>query len=105
MAKTKDALKIVDAMVGDDRELRQLIADEKMRAAVGRMVHDARTKGRLTHEALAELVGTKPSVIARLEDADYEGDSLSMLNRIAKALNRRLTLRLTPPIAPRRRGA
>jgi transcriptional regulator with XRE-family HTH domain len=34
-------------------------------------------------------------VIARLEDAEYEGHSLSMLNRIAKALNQRLLVEMT----------
>ena len=32
---------------------------------------------------LAKLVGTTQSVIARLEDADYQGHSLNMLGRIA----------------------
>ena len=33
-------------------------------------------------------------VISRLEDADYEGNSLSMLNRIAFALNREVKIDL-----------
>jgi hypothetical protein len=35
-------------------------------------------------------------VIARLEDADYEGHSLSMLQRIAHVLNQRLEIQLIP---------
>jgi hypothetical protein len=35
-------------------------------------------------------------VIARLEDADYAGHSLSMLQRIARALNRRVEINLLP---------
>ena len=42
---------------------------------------------------LAKLVGTTPSVICRLEDADYEGHSLAMLRRIAAALNKRVEIR------------
>jgi transcriptional regulator with XRE-family HTH domain len=42
---------------------------------------------------LAEKLGTKQSVISRLEDADYEGHSLTMLQRIAAALGRRLEIR------------
>jgi hypothetical protein len=37
-------------------------------------------------------------VISRLEDADYEGHSLSMLQRIAMALNRRLSVQMIEPI-------
>jgi transcriptional regulator with XRE-family HTH domain len=92
MAKTKDALKIIDHMVGDDAGLRQMIADESVNAAVAQMIYDARTNAGLTQEELAELLGTKQPVIARLEDAEYEGHSLSMLNRIAKALNQRLVV-------------
>jgi hypothetical protein len=35
-------------------------------------------------------------VIARLENADYEGHSLSMLQRIAYALNQRVEINLLP---------
>jgi len=42
------------------------------------------------------LIGTTASVICRLEDTDYEGHSLAMLNRIAAALNRRVEIRFVP---------
>lgn len=93
MAKTRDALKIIDQMIGDNAELRQMIDEETINLQVARMIYDARTKAGLTQKELADLVGTKPSVIARLEDADYEGHSLSMLQRIAAALNKRLEVR------------
>ena len=41
-------------------------------------------------------VGTTPSVISHIEDDDYEGHSLSMLRRIAAALNKRVEIRLVP---------
>ena len=43
-----------------------------------------------------EFVGTTASVISRLEDADYEGHSLAMLNRIAAALNKRVKIEFVP---------
>ena len=36
----------------------------------------------LTQAELADIVGTTHSVISRLEDADYDGHSLKMLQRI-----------------------
>ncbi len=102
MAKTKDALKIIDQMVGDDAELRQMIAEESVNAAVARMVYDARTEAGLTQQELADRVGTKQPVIARLEDAEYKGHSLSMLTRIAEALNRSLRVDMTQK-RPRKR--
>ncbi|MBI3304155.1 MAG: XRE family transcriptional regulator [Deltaproteobacteria bacterium] len=96
MAKTKDALKIIDRITGDDEDLKRLIAEETVNAQVARMIYEARTKAGLTQQELAKLVGTKQPVIARLEDADYEGHSLTMLQRIATALDKRLEIRLLP---------
>jgi ribosome-binding protein aMBF1 (putative translation factor) len=99
--KTRDAITILDHMIGDDLELRQIIAEETVNAAVARMIYEARTDAGLSQRELANLVGTKQPVIARLEDADYEGHSLSMLTRIAAALKQRLIVRLAPAAAPK----
>jgi ribosome-binding protein aMBF1 (putative translation factor) len=93
MAKTTDALKMIDRITGMDPELRDLIAEETINAQVASMIYEARTAARLTQQQLAELIGTKQPVIARLEDAEYEGHSLTMLQRVATALNKRLELR------------
>jgi len=91
--KTSDAVKILDRMVGENAELRQQADEALVNAEVAQLIYEARTKSKLTQKQLAELVGTTQSVIARLEDADYEGHSLSMLQRIASALNKRLEIR------------
>jgi len=93
--KTRNALEIIDRAVGEDHELRQMIAEENVNAAVAQMIYEARKAAGLTQKQLADLVGTQQPVIARLEDADYEGHSLSMLNRIASALNLRLAVEMT----------
>ena len=48
----------------------------------------------MTQHQLADRIGTKQSAIARLEDAEYEGQSISMLQKIARALNQRLEVHL-----------
>lgn len=93
---TKDAKRILDDLTGDDPELRKMIAEETLNARVARLIHDARTRAGLTQTHLAELIDTKQPVIARLEDADYEGHSLSMLQRIAEALGQRLEVLFVP---------
>jgi predicted transcriptional regulator len=93
MRKTKNALKTIDRMVGQNKELRDLIAEETINVRIARMIYDARSKAGLTQKELAKLVSTTQSVIARLEDADYEGHSLNMLNRIATALDKRVDIR------------
>jgi ribosome-binding protein aMBF1 (putative translation factor) len=94
--RTRDATKILDHLTGKDPELRKMIAEEALNVRVARMIYDARTRAGLTQAQLAELIGTKQPVIARLEDADYEGHSLSMLQRIAEALGQRLVLSFVP---------
>ncbi len=97
MAKTqRDANQILDRITGDDVELTRMIAEETLNAEVARLIHQARTAAGLTQAQLANIVGTKQPVIARLEDADYEGHSLSMLQRIAGALHQRIKIRFVP---------
>mgnify|MGYP003987486919 CR=1 FL=1 len=102
MAKTtRDANKILDQIAGDDVELQQMIAEETLNAEVARLIYQARTAAGMTQAQLAALVGTKQPVIARLEDADYQGHSLSMLQRIADALNQRIRIQFVPTKAHR----
>ncbi len=49
------------------------------------LVREMREDAGLTQAELAKKIGTTQSVIARLEDAEYAGRSLSMLERIATA--------------------
>src|SRR5229473_834795 len=101
--KTTDALKILDRMMGEDATLRQQADEALVNAEVAQLIYEVRTKAKLTQKQLAELIGTTQSVIARLEDADYGGHSLSMLQRIASALNKRLEIRFVA--SPRRVAA
>lgn len=101
--RTKDASAIIDKMIGNDSNLRKLIDREMVNAQVARTIYEARTAAGMTQARLAKLVGTTQSVIARLEDADYQGHSLSMLKRIAEKLGKRIEIRLTP--AGKRRKA
>jgi DNA-binding XRE family transcriptional regulator len=95
--KTDDAVEILHRrfVAGNPEKLAEL---EKIRAddAIARKIYDLRTKARLSQREFAKLVGTTASVICRLEDADYEGHSLAMLNRIAKALDKRVEIRFVP---------
>jgi ribosome-binding protein aMBF1 (putative translation factor) len=96
MARTDDALKILEKMTQADPELEEMVKEASLNAAVAQLIYDARSKAGLTQQQLAARIGTQQSVIARLEDADYEGHSLSMLQRIACALNQRVEINLLP---------
>ena len=94
---TTDALEILHRRYYEGKPKR-LVNLEKARAndQVARKIVALRTQAGLSQRQLAKLVGTTASVICRLEDADYEGHSLAMLNRIAAALNRRVEIRFVP---------
>jgi ribosome-binding protein aMBF1 (putative translation factor) len=96
MARTDDALKILENLTRSDSELEGMVRESSLNAAVAQLIYDARSKAGLTQQQLAARIGTKQSVIARLEDADYEGHSLSMLQRIACALNQKVEINLLP---------
>jgi ribosome-binding protein aMBF1 (putative translation factor) len=72
------------------------IAKARINLEVARMIYDARSNAGLSQRALAALIGSKQPVIARLEDVRYQGHSLTMLQRIAEALEQRLALRFVP---------
>lgn len=95
---------ILDRMAGTSPELRRLTEEARANAAVAQLIYEARNKAGLSQAELAERIGTKQSVISRLEDADYEGHSLNMLQRIATALGQCVEIRfLAPDKAARRR--
>jgi transcriptional regulator with XRE-family HTH domain len=94
--KTQDAVSILHGRyVKDDPERKAALQEERVNAEVARLIYDMRTSAGLSQQQLAELIETTQSVISRLEDADYEGRSLSMLERIATALNQKLTVVMT----------
>ena len=92
--KTRNALELIARDASDDPGLWRRVENEKFNMELAQLIYDARTEAKLTQKQLAELVGTTQPVIARLEDADYDGHSLTMLRRIAEALGRRVDVRM-----------
>ncbi len=95
--RTSDAVKIIHRRFfeGKPERLAEL-AEARVNDAIARKIRTLREKAGLSQRALAKRVGTTASVICRLEDADYDGHSLSMLNRIAAALNKRVEITFAP---------
>jgi transcriptional regulator with XRE-family HTH domain len=93
--KTNNAVEILHRRYLDDNEDRkESLQTERINADVAQKIYVMRKEAELTQKELAKLIGTTQSVISRLEDADYEGHSLTMLSRIAYALKRRLTIQI-----------
>ena len=104
--KTADALEILEqALSKRSPKTRERIELEYLNALVAQLIYEARTKAGLTQAELAKRVGTSQPVIARLENASYRGHSLSMLQRIASAVDKRVDVRLVSTSSKRSRAA
>ena len=103
MTKKKEtAMDLIRELEGDDPEIKAMLEEERVNLQIAQMIYDARAAAGLTQAQLAEIVGTSQSAIARLEDADYEGHSLTMLPRIGDALNQRIEVRFVPRASERK---
>jgi ribosome-binding protein aMBF1 (putative translation factor) len=99
MSKTNDAVKIIsNRYVKNDPAIQDLLRKASLNAKVAELIYTARKQAGLTQQQLADLIQTKQSVIARLEDADYEGHSLSMLQRVGEALGQRIEIKMVPVV-------
>jgi ribosome-binding protein aMBF1 (putative translation factor) len=96
MKTTRDFGKYLQRKIAQDPELAAAVEREHVNALVAMEIYEVRTAEGLTQAQLAELIGTQQSVIARLEDADYRGHSLQMLQKVAAATGRRLEVRMLP---------
>jgi len=88
--QTRNFGDVIRAKLAANPELAAAVEEESFNADIAQQVHDLRTEAGFSQKELAQLVGTQQSVISRIEDADYDGHSLTMLRRIAAALNKRL---------------
>ena len=92
-----DAFELIyNRYIKDDPARVVSFQEELTKAEIASVIYHLRDQAGLTQEKLAALVGTDASVIDDIEEADYEGDFLSMASRIANALNRRVEVRLVP---------
>ena len=87
---------LYDRYVGNDPQQIAAYEHEVLNAEIAQKIFDLRTEAGLSQRELAGRVGTSASAICRLEDGDYEGHSLSLLKRIAAALDKRVEIRFLP---------
>lgn len=101
-ASTRAATEILDRRHPPSQ--RELLERDAIRQdlEIAEMIHQVRTSAGLTQRQLAKRVGTTASVISRLEDAEYEGHSMTMLRRIAAALGLRVEVRFVSNKLPKR---
>jgi ribosome-binding protein aMBF1 (putative translation factor) len=75
-------------------EAQRVMAD----LALGDKIRALRERAGLTQVQLAAQIGSQPSHISRIEDADYDGHSVETLRRIAQALHTKLSIEFVPEV-------
>lgn len=99
--KTTDAVRILHRRYIKGRKERLASLElERENLRIAEQIYQLRTSADLSQKELAQRVGTTQSVISRLEDADYDGHSLTMLERIAHALGHRVCIHFVPRNTP-----
>jgi ribosome-binding protein aMBF1 (putative translation factor) len=97
MKRQKDDLdRLTEKLLEQDPSLQEEFVRAEQAWDIAFQIRDLREQAGLTQKQLAELVGTKQSNIARIEDADYTGYTLKTLEKVTKALRARLEVRVVP---------
>lgn len=77
-------------------EMIKQFEEEKIKLDIAQHIYELRDSTALTQEEFGELVGIDPVIIDDLEESDYEGDSLTALAHIEKALRRHVEAPIKP---------
>ena len=100
MTRTRNFADVIRAKLVAHPDLAEHVEQEAFNTDIAMKVYKARIEAGLTQKELAARIGTQQSVISRIEDADYEGHSLSILRRITKALGKKLRVEFDAQPAP-----
>lgn len=98
MARSKNIGDAIRKKLAKNPDLAEGVESARFSFNVASEVHRVRTELKLTQKGLADLLGTQQSVVARLEDADYDGHSVKLLRRIAEATGKRLEVRFVDDV-------
>jgi len=91
---TADGLRIFRALFVNTPRKKRLYAEEDQRVSLGDLIRKLREAQGLTQAQLARKVGTTQSAIARIEDANYTGQRLATIAKIAAALGHQVEVNL-----------
>lgn len=96
MRKKDDLDRLTEKLVAEDPSFREEFERAGQAFDIALQIYQLRKKAGLTQKQLAELVSTKQSSIARIEDADYTGYTFKTLEKVTKALNAKLQIIIVP---------
>lgn len=99
--KTHDALEIIDRRYFEGQPEEQAGLEEaRLLVAIGELAYQLRESAGLSQQEIAQRVGVTAHDVEALEIADYEGDHLALVQRIAVSLGRRIVVDSIPAVPP-----
>ena len=96
--KTDDAIALINNLIAQDPQIQEMIEESYINAEIGQLIYDTRIKEQLTAKELADRVGVQESVILDLEEGDYEGNALIILEKVAKVFQQKIQVQLISAI-------
>ena len=88
-----DAEAVFNRLLGDTEGWDERLAAATDAVLLAEEVYALRERHGLSQRALAKLIDSSQSAIARMEDATYRGHSISLLRRIAAAVGEQVVVR------------
>lgn len=92
---TSDGVEILHhLLIGTNPDRLLELEEARADGRIARLIRQLRTLAGLTQAQLGKKLGVKAQLIDDLEDADYEGNMLAMLQRIAEVLGKEVEVRI-----------
>jgi DNA-binding transcriptional regulator YiaG len=92
---TTDAVEILHRrFVENDPEMQEALNEVRANHRIAKAIMELRGKLGLSQRKFAELVGMTTSVIRQLEEFDFDGNAMNMLERIAAAVANEVELNI-----------
>lgn len=92
MRQTDNFADVIKAKLASSPELAKLVENERSNSDIAMKVYEIRREAGITQSELADRINSKQSVISRIEDADYDGHTITLLRRIAEAVGKRIVV-------------
>lgn len=97
MKRRKDDLdRLTEKLLKEDPSLKEEFEKADRAWDIAFQIYDLRKQAGLTQTQFAKLVRTRQANISRIESADYTGYTLKTLEKVTKALNAKLEIKIVP---------
>lgn len=85
---------LYDRYIQIDPGLKEGMDEERWHNDIAQMVYDLRNQSGLSQKELADKAGITESIVAQMEDADYDGNVIDMFRKIILALDKKIEIRV-----------